>query len=72
MKVSYYPAVKSSRGRLIEEILSRHHVQHELVAPEDRRRMNIALKNDVPALEVDGRIFVNPNEEALKKILDIA
>lgn len=72
MKVSYYPANQSSRGRLIETLLSKHHVKHELIGPEDRRRRSIALKNDVPALEVDGRIFVNPNETALKKILKIA
>lgn len=72
MKVSYYPAVKSSRGKMIEDTLTRHRVKHELVRPGDRRRTNIALKNDVPAVEVDGRIFVNPNEEALKKILEIA
>lgn len=72
MKVSYYPAVKSSRGQLIEDLLTQYRVRHELVGPEDRRRTNIALKNDLPALEVDGRIFINPNEEALKKILHIA
>lgn len=72
MKVAYYPANKSSRGRIIETLLSQHHVKHELIGPDDRRRRGIELKNDVPALEVDGRIFVNPNENALKKILKIA
>lgn len=72
MKVSYYPANRSSRGRIIETLLSKHHVKHELIGPDDRRRSRIAMKNDVPAVEVDGRIFVNPNETALKKILKIA
>jgi hypothetical protein len=71
LKVSYYPAKKAVRGRLIEDLLTEYRVKHELVGPEDRRRKSIALAGDVPAVEVDGRIFVNPNGEALKKILHL-
>lgn len=68
MKVNYYPDSKGAKGRGIVAFLQAHKVRHQLVeAPELRKR--ICGGEDLPAIEVDGRFFVNPNDDALRKIL---
>ena len=72
MTVRYYPAREKKSG-WIERFLHRHDVQHELVSIEEIARTPRALygAGKVPAVEVDGRLFVNPNDDALRKILDL-
>jgi len=69
MKVTYYPASKAGKGKSIEKFLVDHHVKHDLVASNDKRRVRMGKLVDLPTVEVDGRIFVNPNDHALRKIL---
>jgi hypothetical protein len=45
-------------------------VDHELVKPEDVTEKTVHLGTD-PAVEVDGRLFVDPNVDALKTIFKI-
>jgi hypothetical protein len=45
-------------------------VDHELVDPGDFTEKTVHLGTD-PAVEVDGRLFVDPNVDALKKILKV-
>jgi len=45
-------------------------VEHELVRPEEYETNTYHLGSD-PAVEVDGRMFVDPNVDALKKILNV-
>ena len=71
MKVTYYPARKGGRGRAIEKILFDNHVQYELISPEEKRPSRVYKSGDMPAVEVDGRLFINPNDHALRKILEI-
>jgi hypothetical protein len=54
---------------LIASFLRQFHVDHELVQP-DSMKHTIHLGSD-PAVEVDGRMFVDPNVDALKKILRV-
>ena len=69
MTVKFFPGSKGQKTRLIAGLLSQFKVQHELVRSEGYRH-TVHLGTD-PALEVDGRLFVDPNVDALKKILDI-
>jgi len=70
MKVTYFPATKAGRGVSIEKILAEHHIQYDRVVPADRRT-RLGKLADLPAVEVDGRVFVNPNDHALRRILEI-
>ena len=69
MTVKFFPGSKAQKTRLIAGLLRRFKIQHELVRPEEYSH-TFHLGTD-PAVEVDGRLFVDPNEDALKKILDL-
>ncbi|MBW3565487.1 MAG: hypothetical protein KY459_12245 [Acidobacteria bacterium] len=69
MKVNYYPDSKGAKGRGIVAFLEAHKVRHQLVEPTPALRRRICGGVDLPAIEVDGRFFVNPNRDALRKIL---
>ena len=69
MTVRFFPGSKKQKTSLIAGFLSRFKVAHELVRAEENKH-TFHLGTD-PAVEVDGRLFVDPNEDALKKILDI-
>ena len=69
MTVRFFPGSKTQKTSLIAGFLSRFKVAHELVRPDETRH-TFHLGTD-PAVEVDGRMFVDPNEDALKKILDV-
>jgi hypothetical protein len=70
MTVRFFPGSRRSKSSLVAGFLDRFHVEHELVRSEDVHTRTVHLGTD-PALEVDGRWFVDPNEEALKKILHL-
>lgn len=73
MRVRFYPAKRSETSRSILQFLTRNQVTHELVRAEEfGSAKNLYKSGEVPFVEVDGRLFVNPNDEALKKILHIA
>ncbi|HLJ74592.1 MAG TPA: hypothetical protein VKU62_08415 [Thermoanaerobaculia bacterium] len=55
---------------MILGFLSQYRVAHELAQPDDYQSKTFHLGTD-PALEVDGRLFVDPNVDALKKILHV-
>ena len=74
MVVRFFTNQKGKRSSLIAGFLSKNHVTYELVdletcAAPDRSWVNQA--KGAPAVEVDGRIFVNPNDHALEKILQL-
>ena len=66
MTVRFFPGTRKQKTSLIAGFLSQFHVEHELVQPEGRSHI-VHLGTD-PALEVNGRMFVDPNVDALKKI----
>jgi len=70
MTVRFFPGSKRQKTSLIAGFLSRYHVDHELVRAEDIKSSTVHLGTD-PAVEVDGRLFVDPNVNALKKILHV-
>jgi hypothetical protein len=70
MTVRFFPGSKKQKTSLIQGFLSKYRVAHELVGPEGFNSKTIHLGID-PAVEVDGRLFVDPNVDALKKILNV-
>lgn len=53
----------------ISRFLANHHVQHQMVASEELGAMS--RRNFQAAVEVDGHLLIDPNEDALKKILHV-
>ncbi|HET7705338.1 MAG TPA: hypothetical protein VFM36_04580 [Thermoanaerobaculia bacterium] len=51
--------------------MKRFKIAHELVKPEQINTRNTVHLGMDPAVEVDGKLFVDPNEDALKKILHV-
>ena len=70
MTVRFFPGSRRHKTSLVAGFLSQHHVIHELVNAEVVTQKIVHLGTD-PAVEVDGRLFVDPNVDALKKILKI-
>jgi hypothetical protein len=70
MTVRFFPGSRRQKTSLIAGFLSQHQVAHELVQPADLPGKTIHLGTD-PAVEVDGRLFVDPNVDALKKIFNV-
>lgn len=72
MTVRFFPTRELRKSSLITGFFSRHQVSYELVDPSvDALRPWIRSVGDLPAVEVDGRLFINPNDDALKKILKL-
>ena len=69
MTVRFFPGSRKQKTTLIAGLLRQFKVDHELVRPEEQKH-TFHLGMD-PAVEVDGRMFVDPNIDALKKILDL-
>jgi hypothetical protein len=69
MTVRFFPGTRKQKTTLIAGFLRQFRVDHELVQP-DSMKYTIHLGSD-PAVEVDGRMFVDPNVDALKKILHV-
>jgi hypothetical protein len=70
MTVRFFPGSKQQKTSLIAGFLSKFHVDHAIVRPEEFHSNTFHLGTD-PAVEVDGRLFVDPNVDALKKILHV-
>ena len=70
MTVRFFPGSRRHKTSLVAGFLSQYHVVHELVDAEVVTQKAVHLGTD-PAVEVDGRLFVDPNVDALKKILKI-
>ena len=70
MPVRFFPGSRKQKTSLIQGFLSEYRVAHELATPEEYESKTFHLGTD-PAVEVDGRLFVDPNVDALKKILHV-
>lgn len=70
MTVRFFPGSKKQKTSLVQGFLSKYRVAHEMVSPEEFNSKTIHLGTD-PAVEVDGRLFVDPNVDALKKIFHV-
>ena len=70
MTVRFFPGSRRQKTSLVAGFLSQYHVDHELVNPADFTEKAVHLGTD-PAVEVDGRLFVDPNVDALKKIFKV-
>ena len=70
MTVRFFPGSRRQKTSLIAGFLSQYHVDHELVDPGVFAEKTVHLGTD-PAVEVDGRLFVDPNVDALKKIFKV-
>ncbi|HET7710635.1 MAG TPA: hypothetical protein VFL80_01760 [Thermoanaerobaculia bacterium] len=70
MTVRFFPGSKRQKTSLIAGFLKEFKIAHELVRAEEVKSNTIHLGTD-PAVEIDGRLFVDPNVDALKKILHV-
>jgi hypothetical protein len=71
MTVRFVPGSKRQKSSLIEGFLTKYHVDHELITPDQLNESKTFNLGTDPTLEVDGRVFVDPNVDALKKIFHI-
>jgi hypothetical protein len=71
MTVRFVPGSKRQKTSLIEGFLTKHHVDHELVSPDQLSDSKTFHLGTDPAVEVDGKLFIDPNVDALKKIFHI-
>jgi len=71
MTVRFVPGSKRQKSSLIEGFLTKYHVDHELISPDQVTGSQTFHLGTDPAVEVDGRVFVDPNVDALKKIFHI-
>lgn len=72
MTIKIYPDSKGEKSNAILRFFSKYKVKCELIRPEDMKIARLYRVGELPIVEIDGRIFVNPNDDALKKILRIA
>jgi len=70
MTVRFVPGTKRHKTSLIQGFLTRYQVYYEMLTPEQFHSKTFHLGMD-PALVVDGRLFVDPNVDALKKIFHV-
>ena len=70
MTVRFVPGTKRHKTSLIQGFLTRYHVDYEMLSPEQFQSKTFHLGIDT-AVEVDGRLFVDPNVDALKKIFHV-
>lgn len=72
MKVTLYSAGKAE-SRSIARFFKQHNVVYDFVTPDKVQAKNTHLfkLGEMPVVEVDGRQFVNPNDDALAKILGL-
>ena len=69
MTVRFFPGSHRHKTSLIAGFLRQFRVDHEMVRPEEYKHTH-HLGAD-PAVEVDGKMFVDPNVDALKKIFKV-
>lgn len=69
MTVRFFPGDRKHKTSLVAGFLNQFRVEHEMVRPEEYKNTH-NLGSD-PAVEVDGRLFVDPNVDALKKIFHV-
>ena len=70
MTVRFFPGSLKHKTSLVAGFLRQFRVEHEMVRSEEYKGYAHHLGSD-PAVEVDGRMFVDPNVDALKKILNV-
>lgn len=71
MTVRFFPGSHRHKTSLIAGFLRQFRVDHEMVRPEEYKGTNTHHLGSDPAVEVDGKMFVDPNVDALKKILKV-
>ncbi|HEV7237844.1 MAG TPA: hypothetical protein VGQ36_01285 [Thermoanaerobaculia bacterium] len=71
MTVRFFPGTQRHKTSLIQGFLRQFRVEHELVRVDESRKSYTHHAGSDPALEVDGKLFVDPNVDALKKIFSV-
>lgn len=71
MTVRFFPGSKKHKTSLVAGFLNQFRVDHEMVRPDDYKSGSTFHLGSDPAIEVDGRLFVDPNVDALKKIFKL-
>ena len=71
MTVRFFPGTQRHKTSLIQGFLKQFRVEHELVRVDESKKSYTHHAGADPALEVDGKLFVDPNVDALKKIFQV-
>ena len=71
MTVKIYPDVKGKSNAILR-FFRKYQVPCELIQAGEINIPRTHRLGELPAIEIDGEVFVNPNDDALRKILRIA
>jgi hypothetical protein len=71
MTVRIYPDAKGEKSNAILRFFRKYKITCELMRPEDMNVARTYRLGELAAVEVNGRLFVNPNDDALRKIVDM-
>lgn len=71
MHIRFYPSHKREKSKALALLLSDSRLDYELIRAEDLKVAGTRLygAHEDPIIEIDGEIFVNPNPQALRKML---
>jgi hypothetical protein len=74
MNVKLYSRRPTENVTSIVRFLKNHQVSYEQIQPEEMKSHTSHLYriDELPTVEVDGHFFINPNEDALRKIFRVA
>lgn len=61
--------VYEHRSTWISRFLNQYHVNFQRVSPEQLG--SLSRRNIAAAVEIDGHVMVDPNEDALRKVLHV-
>lgn len=74
MVVRFYPSRRKEASNALAGFLQSQHVEYEMLRRDELqlRGTRLYASPEEPIVEIDGKMFVNPNPQALRKILELA
>ena len=71
MHIRFYPSRKREKGNALALLLRDSRLDFELIRADELKGLGKRLygAHEDPFVEIDGEIFVNPNPQALRKML---
>lgn len=71
MMIRFCPGRKREKSNALTRFLKTNHVEYELIRQDELLTRGTRLYGaaEEPVIEIDGKIFVNPNPQAIRKLL---